>query len=205
MAALVLLTLLPPGISQAQEARELAGVTIQPGNSVPQAQGLTLRGAGIRSRFHVLKLYVAALYTARPCATAAEVLDGRQAAAVRLEIVSRLVGADRMAAAVEKGFRQATQANTASLQPRLDKLVAAIRSQPIRRGQVFTFVGQPGTGVTVFRNGTKLVQLEGDDFRRTLFAVWLGNHPVDADLKKALLAKHETCSAGLSTARATGP
>jgi hypothetical protein len=46
----------------------------------------------------------------------------------------------------------------------------------------------PGRGTTVSLNGEPLVEVEGADFARAYFGIWLGDDPMDRGLRKALLA-----------------
>ena len=50
-----------------------------------------------------------------------------------------------------------------------------------------TFDYLPGTGTQISLNGRLLGTIAGVDFNRALLRIWLGNVPVQADLKKAML------------------
>ena len=47
----------------------------------------------------------------------------------------------------------------------------------------------PNEGVVVYKNGAKKGTIEGYDFKRALFGIWLCDKPADADLKSAMLGK----------------
>jgi hypothetical protein len=47
----------------------------------------------------------------------------------------------------------------------------------------------PGKGVESYKNGTLQGTIEGMDFKKALFGIWLGNKPADDDLKAAMLGK----------------
>ncbi|MCA9399535.1 MAG: chalcone isomerase family protein, partial [Candidatus Omnitrophica bacterium] len=49
----------------------------------------------------------------------------------------------------------------------------------------------PEEGVTVFVNGERKGAVEGEDFARAFFSIWLGDHPVDKKMKLVLLGYHE--------------
>lgn len=195
-ASVALLTILWFSTVQAGAARTVKGVVLESSLQMPQGQSLALRGAGVRSPSGVLDLYIGSLYTAQSCATAMDIVEGGQAAALRFDMVSRLITPSRLASSTKKGLDKATQGRSERLQPRLGRLLAMLRKQPVGPGYTLTLVGEPGKGVTFLRNGEQVAQVEGDDFRQALFSIWLGPRPIDRKLKKALLPGHRACCHG---------
>jgi hypothetical protein len=57
----------------------------------------------------------------------------------------------------------------------------------VKEGDQIVMTYLPGKGTAVSVKGTEKGVIEGKDFADALFAVWLGNNPVQEDLKKALL------------------
>jgi hypothetical protein len=57
----------------------------------------------------------------------------------------------------------------------------------MRQGDVIDLDFLPEEGTQVRFNGELQGLIEGADFYATLLQVWLGNNPVDSDLKRALL------------------
>ena len=57
----------------------------------------------------------------------------------------------------------------------------------LKKGDSFTIANVPGMGVVVYKNGAKKGAVDGQDFKKALFGIWLSNNPADADLKKAML------------------
>ena len=169
------------------QAKELAGVTLDP--SIQEAdQTLQLNGAGVRSRFF-MKLYVGSLYIPTPAQTSEAILKGKEIAAVRLNIISGMITSDRMVSTVEEGFVASTNGKVEPLQERIDEFLAVFTKSEIKKGEVFTLVGEPGVGVTAYRNGKKAAEVKGDDFRKALFGIWLGDKPADRKLKAAMLGQ----------------
>lgn len=41
----------------------------------------------------------------------------------------------------------------------------------------------------VYKNGTKKGSIDGLDFKKALFGIWLCNKPADEDLKEGMLGK----------------
>lgn len=167
------------------QATEIANITLDP--TIQEAnQTLQLNGAGIRSKFFI-DLYVGSLYTEKSEKDPSAILDGKELAAVRLNILSKFITSDKMASTVMEGFEASTGGNVAPLQARIDEFLAVFTKSDIQKGEVFTLVGKPGVGVVAYRNGKEAAQVKGDDFRKALFGIWLGEKPADKKLKTAML------------------
>ena len=52
---------------------------------------------------------------------------------------------------------------------------------------MFDITYQPGKGVVAYKNGKEKGTIEGMDFKKALFGIWLSNDPADDDLKEAML------------------
>jgi Chalcone isomerase-like len=187
--AIALLTLLAlPG---AALAAEVAGVKLEDKASIaPGAPELVLNGAGVRTRL-VIKVYVAGLYVIekKNAATDLLALGGPKRMAL---VLLRDVTAQQMGDAVNEGF-QAN--NPPSDQERykapLAELVSAMSALgQVKKGDTLAFEYVPDSGTRVLLNGAPQGKpIAGPDFYRALLRVWLGDKPVDADLKKALLGQ----------------
>lgn len=164
---------------------ELAGVTLAPTVSL-DGHTLILNGAGIRTRF-LFKVYVAGLYLSQPSDEAVRVLDSREPRRIELRMLREL-DADTLFAALESGLRaNLTAAELAGFAPRIAEL-----------GEIFRRVGKAASGdritldvdargVTISVNEQRQGRLDDAGFARALLSIWLGAHPVDSALKRALL------------------
>ncbi|GAA4897775.1 chalcone isomerase family protein [Ferrimonas pelagia] len=168
------------------QANTVSGVDLAPSIKI-QGQSLNYYGAGVRSKFF-MKLYVGSLYAQQAELNAANVLTSEQLSAVRLNIISSMITSDRMVDTIIEGFETASNGNLAPLQQRLDTFLAVF-DEAVEIGDQFTMVSIPGVGLEAYKNGKLLTLIEGDDFRRTLFAIWLGDKPADKKLKQAMLGK----------------
>ena len=61
--------------------------------------------------------------------------------------------------------------------------------EEIKKGDVFIIMNVPDEGVVVYKNGSKKGSIDGYDFKRALFGIWLGDKPADDDLKAGMLGK----------------
>jgi hypothetical protein len=146
---------------------------------------LTLRGAGLFRWKWFVKVYAAALYV--PGGAAA--FDPAADVARRLEF-SYLVGIER------DGFGKAANELLAGnfppeviapLRARIDRLHAAYVD--VKPGDRYALSYVPGQGTELSFNGRRLALVEGADFARVYYAIWLGKAPIDTGLRDMLLAR----------------
>lgn len=149
-------------------------------------QNLSLNGAGLRKKVF-FKLYVAGLYVTNKSKDGSALASADEPIGIRLQITSGMVSSDNMSEAIADGFKKSTGGNTAPLQKKIDSFVAAFKQDAIVEGNIFEMFYVPGKGVETYKNGKLLTTIEGHDFKKALFGIWLGNDPVDSDLKKGLL------------------
>lgn len=168
-------------------AAEVSGIkiddTVQVGGTA-----LLLNGAGKRTRV-VFDVYVAGLYLPAKRGTAREVLDAPGPKRVAMSMM-RDLGPEKLIEALQDGIRQnATAAELDAIRAQLDALVAAIQSiGPVHKGDVITIDFLPdGTTQLALNGAAKGRPIAGAGFQRALLAVWLGDKPVQPDLKTALL------------------
>jgi len=164
-------------------AAEVAGVKIDEQTRVGSAE-LVLKGAGLRKRFF-LQVYAMGLYVADRNADPVT-----QPGAKRIAIhMLRDVDADQFVGALSDGIRDNhSEAEARALEPRVAQLGAIIAAlKEAKKGMLITLDGVPG-GTLVSVDGKPAGKpIEGEDFYRALLRIWLGDKPVQDDLKKALL------------------
>ncbi len=168
------------------QALEVAGVKIA---DTERAGGTTLvlNGAGVRTRL-LFKVYVAALYLPVRQNQAEAVLAAPPPRRVQLTML-RDVAADTFSEALRKGLDANTSpAQRAALAPRIAAFEAHIQSQGEARAGTVYVLDETAAGMQLSVNGRPVgVPIAGSDFFRALLSVWLGEAPVQDDLKRALL------------------
>ena len=170
----------------AANAAEVGGVKLDERVRV-QTADLQLNGAGVRKRYF-FDVYAIGLYIAEKKADPAAVvaLPGNKRLAIHM---LRDVGADTFIAALIDGVRaNHSQEEVERLEPRLKEL-SSIMSQmkEARKGSVIA-LDLIGTQTLLLVDGKPAGKpIAGDDFYRALLRIWLGDKPVQEDLKKALL------------------
>ena len=147
-------------------------------------QDLVLNGKGIRTKLF-FDLYTAGLYLPKQNPDAGSILSGNEGVALRMEITSTMITSATMEAAVRDGFALSAGDKLASLQPRIDQLIVIFKEK-INNGDLYDFVYRP-QNMIVFKNGKQAGTIVGQDFKQAFYAIWLGQQPVQADLKQKLL------------------
>jgi hypothetical protein len=166
-------------------AGEVKGVHIPESLSAGDVQ-LQLNGAGVRNKFF-LNLYVGALYLVEPSGKGREVVSADEPMAIRLHVLSKLITSERMEEASREGFVQATNGDTSRIQERMEEFISLFKHEEIVKGDVFDFVYRPGKGILAYKNEELMSAVKGLDFKKALFAIWLGNDPVQESLKAKML------------------
>ncbi len=169
-------------------AVEIHGVNIS--ESIQGMDGstpLVLNGAGVRTKFFV-KVYVGALYLGSKRTTAEAVLADSSAKRMELRILHAM-SAEKLAGALDDGLAaNNTSAELASLDVEIRTFRALISGGgAVREGDTIQLDYLPTVGTRVVWNGKALGEIAGEKFSRAVFKIWLGDHPVDGSLKKALL------------------
>ena len=154
------------------------------------ASELQLNGAGVRKRL-IFKVYVGALYLAEKKAIAAEVLALKGPKRISMTLL-RDLSARQLVDALEGGIRaNHTEAELAPLKERIDALVAVMNEIDSAREKsaiTLDFLPESGTRITV-DGAARGKPIPGEDFYAALLKIWLGDKPVDASLKKAMLGQ----------------
>ncbi len=180
---LVLTALIIWGINFAQVT--ISDVTL-PAKVQFNKKTLILNGGGLREKFWI-DLYVGGLYLPEKMNNATRIMAANQTQAIKLVIVSSLITSEKMEEAVEEGFEKSTNNNTKPLRSKIDKFKSFFGKEPITKGDIFDIVYVPGKGVVVYKNNKMLGVVEGMEFKKALFGIWLGEDPADEDLKEGML------------------
>ncbi len=150
---------------------------------------LSLHGVGLMRYRSLFNGYAAALY-----------LDGSVAeeptsVSVLADVPRRLeieyfwsIPAEKLAEATLDGVARNTDPRTfEALRERVGRLNRLYRD--IEAGDRYALTYLPGVGTELAHNGRRLGVIEGADFSAALFAIWLGEQPLDESLRRQLLSR----------------
>jgi hypothetical protein len=186
MASRFLAFVLALGVGAATAA-EVAGIKIDDRTSVASAD-LVLNGAGLRKRAF-FQVYAIGLYLPQKSSSPSAVLEQKGPKRVSIHML-RDVGADTFTEALVDGIRaNHSEAEAKALEPRIKELAAIIAElKEAKKGMAIALDWQPPAGTVMVVNGAARGKpIQGEDFYRALLRIWIGDKPVQDDLKKALL------------------
>lgn len=164
-------------------AKDVAGITIPNAVTLDDTE-LKLNGAGVRTRFFV-KVYVGALYVKEPQTTTAAVLAATSPRSVRMHILYDEIPTAKLVGAWNEGFSGNTsETELTALQLRITQFNALFPT--VRKGDVIR-IDLVGETAEVWINQDRKGAIAGSDFQQALLKIWLGEKPVDAGLKRAML------------------
>lgn len=180
---MILIVFLGTSLIQAQTT-ELDGVTLENTISL-NGSDLALNGAGTRVKYF-MDMYVGGLYVTTKTSDASKVIAGDEPMAMRLTIVSGLISSDKMTSAVDDGFEEVLGGKVSAMQKEINTFKSFFKDE-ITKGDVFDIAYSKANGTVVYKNGAKKGAIAGLDFKKALFAIWLGDSPADKKLKKGML------------------
>jgi hypothetical protein len=169
------------------QAAEVAGVKLDDRAKVGSAE-LALNGAGVRKRAF-FSVYAIGLYLPDRKPGAADAIGSAGAKRVAIHML-RDVDAATFTEALVDGMRpNHDEAAMKTLEPRIAELSAIMNElKEAKKGMAVLLDWQPGAGTLVSVDGkARGKPIAGEDFYRALLRIWIGERPVQDDLKKALL------------------
>lgn len=169
----------------AQAQMVLSGVSL-PVKLTHDKEELVLNGGGIRKQM-LFKVYVAGLYLSAKNKNGHDICGVDKPEALRIQITSGLVNSKNMSQAIREGFNQSTGGTIAPLKERIEAFIHTFDKEKISEGDIFDIWYLPGVGIKTFKNNQLKGVIQGFDFKKALFGIWLSDAPVDNRLKKALL------------------
>jgi hypothetical protein len=170
---------------------EVAGVKLEEKEKVATAE-LVLNGAGLRKRAF-FQVYAIGLYLPEKKPAATEVIAATGPKRVAIHML-RDVDADQFAGALADGIKDNhPEAEATKLEPRVKQLaMIMLEMKEAKKGMRITLDWLPAAGTQVTVEGKPLgAPIPGEDFYSALLRIWLGDKPVQADLKKALLGEKQ--------------
>ena len=169
----------------ALHAAEVAGIKVDD-NVRLGSNELVLNGAGLRSKLFI-KVYIGALYVSQKATTAAAIIDSPQPRRMAMRMM-RDVDAEALHEALDEGLKNNhTPAELAVIKAAADKLAGIMKAIGKAREGDSIVLDFSGDEVAVSLNGQARGKVVAAGFPKALLKVWLGEQPVDASLKKALL------------------
>ena len=179
----------------ASPAADLDGVQLED-RVVVDGQPLQLNGIGLRTRYF-FKVYVAGLYLPYKAASAQAAIDGGGAKRIVL-VMRRDATAEQFCDSIDAGLRaNNSERQLAEVKAQTDALYGMIRAEArAHEGMKIVLDYAPSANATtLYADGRPLgPAMAGEPFFRALLRIWLGERPVQSDLKELLLGERQTAA-----------
>lgn len=185
IAMLILFVAAPCAFAENYGGAEIPDTVVIEGNK------LVLNGAGVRRKWGLIKVYTGALFLTSKNSDARRIIKADEPMMIRMHSIRSGVPASKVVASWNKSFAVITGDNTAPYQTQINKFNSAFNTDSVKDDK-YDITYLPGKGVIVYANGKQKVVIPGMDFKRIVFSIWLGDDPVDGNLKKlkkAMLGK----------------
>lgn len=130
------------------------------------------------------KLYDAALYTL-PGATAEDVLTAKTQFRLQFRYLREIEKAIILKSSEKMLHKNLSPAELQQISDRVNRINEACRT--VDEGDHSSLTYQPGVGTTLAINGEAQITIEGEDFARLYFKIWLGQQPISQSLRQSLL------------------
>lgn len=158
------------------EARTIGGVDLSESLKLDgMDKQLVLNGGGIRTKFF-MDIYVAGLYLTEKNNDYLAIMDQDETMAIKIEIVSKLITSERFKEATEAGFLRTTNNDPSMIREQIDKAMKVFDAE-FNVGDVFDIVYVKGQGTKFYKNGSFIANVEGMEFKKALFGIWIIDKP----------------------------
>jgi hypothetical protein len=175
--------------SQANAQKEIVfdGVTL-PRTIEFEGKNLQLNGFGTRSKLWT-EVYIQALYLSNLSDNTQDILNSDTNMAIRLQITSSLVTSKKLSKSLQKGILKSIgEENLPKFKTQLDLLEKLLNREETNKNDNFNLVyASVDKSIWVFKNNILEGKIPGLEFKKAFFGIWLGNNPVDEELKNSLL------------------
>jgi len=171
-------------MTSSSTAKEIGGINL-PDSLMAGDTKLVLNGSGLRKKLFV-KVYAGALYLTQENADARKIIDANEPMAIRMHFVYDGVSSDKLIESWNEGFNNATGGDLSPIQDQVERFNACF-AEEAKSNDVYDIVYIPGKGTGVTKNGQLLGEIEGFEFKKAVFSIWLGEKPADSKLKKGML------------------
>lgn len=162
-------------------AGQLDGVTM-PDTVTVGGQKLVLNGLGLREKYW-LNIYVGALYLPEKTTDPAKAISEDVPKRITMHFVFHHVSKSQLCDSYDESLDK--QADKVKMKPLYDKMCTMMHDVYSGDEVVIDYV--PGTGTTFSIKGQKVGTIEGTDFMKSMWTVYVGPNPPTAALKKGLM------------------
>ena len=99
-----------------------------------------------------------------------------------MQIITSLISVAKFNSLVDESFDAATQGNIEPYEERLNHYKDTWAQQSLSPGDRMRLLYRPGTGMECYLNDDLVVTIEGLDFKKAYFGMWLSENSACPDL-----------------------
>ena len=147
---------------------------------------LVLNGCGVRTKFFI-SLYVEALYLKEKNSDAKFILYSKDPMMIRLHLTSSLVTNEKIIDAINSGIKKTYIGDLAPIQLKMNEMIAFFKNA-LKPDDYIDLIYNPDIDSIVVNYNEKTIgKVQGFEFKRALFGIWLEEKPINKTLKSRLL------------------
>ena len=184
----IIITLILLCLSAQVGAVEVEGANLEDKVQL-DTQQVVLNGTGLRKKFFI-KVYAAGLYLTGKMSTSEAILADAGAKRMAFHLLREVSGKQMLDAINDTMPSNNSAEEMKMLEARLaefSKMFATVTT--VNKGDVINFDYLPAVGTRVTIAGVEKGKIEGADFIRALLKIWIGDKPVQENMKQSLLGK----------------
>ena len=170
-----------PAISQTK-----IGGIVMPNVMKVGDQYLKMNGGGVREKYWI-DLYVGVLYLTNKTSDADKIINADEPMSIKLRIISGMVSNSKLEEAIRDGIEKSTNGNIEPVKDRMETMIKKGFAEDVNDGDEFDLIYLPGEGTTLQKNNQRIITVQGLDFKKALFGIWLCDDPAQESLKKKML------------------
>ncbi|KZS39073.1 hypothetical protein AWE51_10965 [Aquimarina aggregata] len=148
---------------------------------------LMLNGAGTRDKLYAVALYLD--FEVNGVEDGLKVAEKDDTMAITIKVTSS-ISSQELKDIVRNGLEVATDGNSYLLENQIRDFLNILPTQ-VNKFDIFRILHTKGGNLSVFKNKELLGKMTSTEFKNALFKIWLGENPVDTELKESLLASYE--------------
>lgn len=164
-------------------AGTLAGVTL-PDKAVVAGQNLVLNGMGLREKY-MLDIYVGGLYLPQKSSDPSAIINLDAPKRVVMHFIYSEVPKDKIVETLQEGILKYPE--YAGLKAKMDSFSSWM--EDLKAGDQVIYDYVPGKGTSVIIKGREKGTIEGVDFMKLIFSIYVGPKPANEALKAGMLGK----------------
>ncbi len=149
---------------------------------------LIFNGGGVREKLDI-NLYAAALYLKSKQSNRSAILKNNNTVVLKMKVISSLITRELMDIATEESFDKSLGHRKSYYRKEINQFKSVFRDG-FSVGDVYDITFVQGKGILMYKNGVGKVVISGKEgFKEGVFDIWIGENPIQEELRDGLLGK----------------